>query len=42
MLDRRASYKSRTPHRDQSQHFRARSNYDEETSYESYMNLESG
>jgi len=42
MLDRRSLVQAPNAARDQSQHPRARNEYDEETDYESYMNLESG
>ena len=38
MLDRRSLVQAPSAPRDQSQHPRARNDYDEETAYESYMN----
>ena len=40
MLDRRSLVQASGDPRDQSQHPRARNDYDEETAYESYMNPE--
>ena len=42
MLDRRSLVQAPNAPRDQSQHPHARNDYDEETAYESYMDLESG
>ena len=42
MLDRRGLVQAPNAPRDQSQHPRARSGYDEETAYDSYMNPEPG
>ena len=42
MLDRRSLVQAPGAPRDQSQHPRARNDYDEETAYESYMNPEPG
>ena len=42
MLDRRNLVQAPNAPRDQSQHPRARNDYDEETAYESYMNPEPG
>jgi len=42
MLDRRSLVQAPNAPRDQSQHPRARNDYDEETVYESYMNPEPG
>ena len=42
MLDRRCLVQAPNAPRDQSQHPRARSDYDEETAYDSYMNPEPG
>jgi len=42
MLDRRSLVQAPSAPRDQSQHPRARNDYDEETAYEGYMNPEPG
>jgi len=42
MLDRRSLVQATNAPRDQSQHPRARNDYDEETAYESYLNPEPG
>ena len=42
MLDRRSLVQAPGDPRDQSQHPRARNDYDEEAAYESYMNPEPG
>jgi len=42
MLDRRSLVQAPDAPRDQSQHPRARKDYDEETAHESYMNPEPG
>ena len=42
MLDRRSLVQAPSAPQDQSQHPRARTDYDEETAYESYMNPEPG
>jgi len=42
MLDRRSLVQTPNAPRDQSQHPRARNNYEEETAYECYMNPENG
>ena len=42
MLDRRSIVQAPNAPRDQSQHPRARNDYDEETAYEFYMNPEPG
>ena len=42
MHDRRSLVQAPNAPRDQSQHPRARNDYDEETAYESYMNPEPG
>ena len=42
MLDRRSLVQAPSAPRDQSQHPRARNDYDEETAYESYMNPKPG
>jgi len=42
MLDRRDLVQAPIAPRDQSQHLRARNDYDEEAAYEGYMNPEPG